>query len=270
VLDSLLQELDYYAMSDSDKVSSALRKEDDNKTLKESLLQDQASVSYPQSDAGSSSKAYDKPVSYKIIVLGESGVGKTCLSFRFCAGRFPMSTEATIGLDFREKILEIDGTRMKLQIWDTAGQERFRRSVTPHYYRNASAVVFVYDVNNAPTLLALDQWIQELEVHGVAPTIPRVLVGNKCDKGECVVKTEDAQRWADDRGMPLFETSAKDDSQCDHVEAIFLTLAHKLKSGKQLIRPVVDPNNPEIEPVRILYQSSLASPPNEAADSCCF
>ena len=90
--------------------------------------------------------------SYKIIVLGESGVGKTCLSFRFCAGRFPLHSEATIGLDFREKvrrictkiilinlhtlkIVEIDGERLKLQLWDTAGQERFRRSITHHYYR---------------------------------------------------------------------------------------------------------------------------------------
>jgi len=248
-----------YAMSEGDALSAALKKENEDSP---------AAVSTAQ--GVNKTKSFDKPVSYKIIVLGESGVGKTCLSFRFCAGRFPVSTEATIGLDFREKILEIDGSRMKLQIWDTAGQERFRRSVTPHYYRNASAVVLVYDVNYAPTLLALDQWIQELETHGVGVNIPRVLVGNKCDQGRSVVKTEDAQRWADDRGMPLFETSAKDDSQSDHVEAIFLTIAHKLKTGKQLIRPVVDPNNPEVEPVRILYQSSLASPTKETSDSCCF
>merc|ERR1719295_1804899 len=104
----------------------------------------------------------------------------------------------------------------------------------------------------------MDTWLEELEVHGVSVDVPRVLVGNKCDQDEAKVKTEDAQRWADDRGMPLFETSAKDDSQCDHVEAIFLTVAHKLKNGKNLIKPVVDPNNPDIEPVRILYTSNLA------------
>eukprot|EP00088_Acartia_fossae_P071233 TRINITY_DN9741_c0_g1_i1.p1 TRINITY_DN9741_c0_g1~~TRINITY_DN9741_c0_g1_i1.p1 ORF type:complete len:246 (+),score=34.12 TRINITY_DN9741_c0_g1_i1:34-771(+) len=215
-----------------------------------------------------------KPPAYKIIILGESGVGKTCLSFRFCAGRFPHSTEATIGLDFREKIVELEGSRIKLQLWDTAGQERFRKSVTPHYYRGASAVVLVYDVTNPGSLLALDHWIDELHHHGLGPKIPRILVGNKCDhaESEVKVKTEDAQRWADDRGMPLFETSAKDDSQCDHVEAIFLTVAHKLKNGKNLIKPVVDPNNPEIEPVRILYRSSLTqqSSTQEEQSSCCF
>lgn len=213
-----------------------------------------------------------KPACYKIIILGESGVGKTCLSFRFCAGRFPHSTEATIGLDFREKIIELDGTRIKLQLWDTAGQERFRKSVTPHYYRGASAVVLVYDVTSAASLIALDHWIEELEYHGLGPKIPRILVGNKCDQDDVAIKTEDAQRWADDRGMPLFETSAKDDSQCDHVEAIFLTVAHKLKNGKNLIKPVVDPNNPDIEPVRILYTSNLAQSNlhREEESSCCF
>jgi len=214
-----------------------------------------------------------KPPCYKIIILGESGVGKTCLSFRFCAGRFPQSTEATIGLDFREKIVELEGTRIKLQLWDTAGQERFRKSVTPHYYRGACAVVLVYDVTNPSSLMALDHWMQELEYHGLTNKIPRILVGNKCDQGDVKVKTEDAQRWADDRGMPLFETSAKDDSQCDHVEAIFLTVAHKLKNGKNLIKPVVDPNNPEIEPVRILYRSSLTQPNQDQTEdysSCCF
>merc|ERR1719397_44331 len=105
--------------------------------------------------------------SYKIIVLGESGVGKTCLSFRFCAGRFPMHTEATIGLDFREKIVEIDGERLKLQLWDTAGQERFRKSITQHYYRNVDAVIFVYDVNSLGSLMGLEDWVEEVAQHGV-------------------------------------------------------------------------------------------------------
>lgn len=210
--------------------------------------------------------------SYKIIVLGESGVGKTCLSFRFCAGRFPLHSEATIGLDFREKVVEIDGERLKLQLWDTAGQERFRRSITHHYYRNVDAVVFVYDVNNIGTLMSLVTWVDEVEEHGVGPGVPKVLVGNKCDEleqtGHCVT-TSTAQRWADDRNMPVFETSAKDDSNCDHVDGIFLTIAHKLVSGKSLIKPVPDPSNPETQPVRLLYQSHIAAPPSDD-DSCCF
>jgi len=211
-----------------------------------------------------------KPRTFKIIVLGESGVGKTCLSFRFCAGKFPLMTEATIGLDFREKIVELDGERLKLQLWDTAGQERFKRSITHHYYRNVSAVVFVYDVTSVASLVALDSWLEEVRNHGVPDSAPRVLVGNKCDQGDQVVTTSTAQRWADDRGMPLFETSAKDDSVADHVEGIFLTLAHKLREGRTMIEPLTDPSNPDNRPVRVLYTSSLAAPPQDEPGGCCF
>ena len=84
-----------------------------------------------------------------------------------------------------------------------------------------------------------------------------------------VVATSTAQRWADDRCMPLFETSAKDDSHADHVEGIFLTLAHKLLAGKPLISPVADPASPGTQPVRLLYQSSIAAPPDlEQPQSC--
>ena len=107
--------------------------------------------------------------------------------------------------------------------------------------RSVDAVVFVYDVNSVQSLDSLDSWVEEVETHGVPYTVPRVLVGNKCDSGQQIVTTNMAQRWADDRGMPLFETSAKDDSLADHVDGIFLTLAHKLVAGKSLIKPVPDP-----------------------------
>ncbi|CAL4161281.1 unnamed protein product, partial [Meganyctiphanes norvegica] len=87
-----------------------------------------------------------KQKTYKIIVIGDSSVGKTCLTFRFCGGHFPDRAEATIGVDFRERRIKIDNDDIILQLWDTAGQERFRRSMVQHYYRNVHAVVFVYDV----------------------------------------------------------------------------------------------------------------------------
>lgn len=248
----------------SSKLSSAL--------LKENQDASQADRLPDKEPCQAASPSLSKPRVFKIIVLGESGVGKTCLSFRFCAGRFPVITEATIGLDFREKMVELDGERLRLQLWDTAGQERFRRSITHHYYRNASAVVFVYDVNSAASLVALESWLQEVELHGVPESAPRVLVGNKCDQGGQVVTTNTAQRWADDRGMPLFETSAKDDSLADHVDGIFLTLAHKLKEGKTLIEQVPDPSSPGTKNVRLVYRSSLAAPPamEEPQGTCCF
>ncbi|KAM6953674.1 RAB33B, member RAS oncogene family a [Aplochiton taeniatus] len=185
---------------------------------------------------------------FKIIVIGDSGVGKTCLTYRFCAGKFPEKTEATIGVDFREKLIEIDGEKIKVQLWDTAGQERFRKSMVQHYYRNVHAVVFVYDLTSAASFRSLPGWIEECKQHALGQEVPRILVGNKCDLQESVqVSTDVAQQFADAHSMPLFETSAKTPSNqdkgtsngnrgsSDHVEAIFMTVAHKLKSQKPLI-----------------------------------
>ncbi|KAJ8411046.1 hypothetical protein AAFF_G00180810 [Aldrovandia affinis] len=173
---------------------------------------------------------------FKIIVIGDSGVGKTCLTYRFCAGKFPDKTEATIGVDFREKVIEIDGEKIKVQLWDTAGQERFRKSMVQHYYRNVHAVVFVYDVTNAASFRSLPAWIEECRQHSLGQEVPRILVGNKCDLRDAVqVGTDPAQKFADSHSMPLFETSAKNPDDNDHVEAIFMTVAHKLKSQKPLM-----------------------------------
>ncbi|CAG5993218.1 RAB33B, member RAS oncogene family a [Menidia menidia] len=179
---------------------------------------------------------------FKIIVIGDSGVGKTCLTYRFCAGKFPEKTEATIGVDFREKLVEIDGESIKIQLWDTAGQERFRKSMVQHYYRNVHAVVFIYDVTNHASFRSLPAWIEECKQHALGSEVPRILVGNKCDLQDSVqVGTDEAQHFADAHCMPLFETSAKSPNSpgthhnSDHVEAIFMTVAHKLKSQKPLV-----------------------------------
>ncbi|KAK1175484.1 ras-related protein Rab-33B-like [Acipenser oxyrinchus oxyrinchus] len=188
---------------------------------------------------------------FKIIVIGDSGVGKTCLTYRFCAGRFPDKTEATIGVDFREKMIEIDGEKIKVQLWDTAGQERFRKSMVQHYYRNVHAVVFVYDVTNPASFQILPSWIEECQQHSLGSEVPRLLVGNKCDLRESVrVSTDQVQKFADSQSMPLFETSAKNPDDNDHVEAIFMTLAHKLKSQKPLMlsQPTGRENSVQLRP----------------------
>ncbi|XP_072112316.1 RAB33B, member RAS oncogene family a isoform X1 [Mobula birostris] len=185
---------------------------------------------------------------YKIIVIGDSGVGKTCLTYRFCAGRFPDKTEATIGVDFREKTVEIDGEKIKIQLWDTAGQERFRKSMVQHYYRNVHAVVFVYDVTNPVSFQSLPAWIEECKQHSLGGEIPRILVGNKCDlKDSTKIKTDLAQKFADTQNMPLFETSAKNPNDNDHVEAIFMTLAHKLKNHKPMMLSQLQVDQSKVE-----------------------
>lgn len=174
---------------------------------------------------------------FKVIIVGDTNVGKTCLALRFCIGSFPDKVEATIGVDFREKSIQIAGDTIKLQLWDTAGQERFRKSMVPHYYRNASAVVFVYDVTKRSSFDSLPGWIEECNGYNIGKDIPRILIGNKCDLyDQIVIRTTFAQQFADFHRMPLFETSAKTNSDSDNVESIFLTLAYKLKCCRPWMR----------------------------------
>ncbi|VDO29511.1 unnamed protein product [Brugia timori] len=182
-------------------------------------------------------KTYRAKRIFKVIILGNAGVGKTCLSFRFCNGRFPAQTEATIGVDFRERCVAIDGELIRVQLWDTAGQERYRQSIVSHYYRNVNAIVFVYDVSNPSSFHSLNDWISECRRHSVSSTndTPHILIGNKCDLTvENRVKTDVAQMFADQNDMALFETSALADTEADHVESIFMTLVHKLQQSKPM------------------------------------
>ncbi|XP_036932168.1 ras-related protein Rab-33A isoform X1 [Acanthopagrus latus] len=173
---------------------------------------------------------------FKIIVIGDSNVGKTCLTFRFTGGSFPDKTEATIGVDFREKAVEIEGETIKVQVWDTAGQERFRKSMVEHYYRNVHAVVFVYDVTKMTSFRNLQTWIEECNGHRVSASVPRVLVGNKCDLVDQIqVPSNMALKFADSHNMLLFETSAKDPRESQNVDSIFMSLACRLKAQKSLL-----------------------------------
>lgn len=103
-----------------------------------------------------------------------------------------------------------------------------------HYYRSVHAVIFVYDVSNLASFESLPEWIEECRRHSVPLNVPHILVGNKSDLGRGEVPTSLAQRLADSYNFPLFETSAKDPAEKEHVDAIFLTLAHKLKNHKPL------------------------------------
>lgn len=156
---------------------------------------------------------------------------------------------------------------IQLQLWDTAGQERFRKSMVQHYYRNVHAVVFVYDVTKVSSFENLPHWVEECDRHNLTHDVPRILVGNKCDvKDKIAVNTNMAQKFADSHCMPLFETSAKDDGETDHVEAIFMTLAHKLKNSKPMMPPGSAYSYASASPHRVI---NVARPqaPNEAEDS---
>ncbi|CAK9812153.1 Ras-related protein Rab-26 [Anthophora quadrimaculata] len=166
---------------------------------------------------------------FKVMLLGDSGVGKTCLLTRFRDGRFLSGNYiTTVGIDFRNKVVVVDETSIKLQIWDTAGQERFR-SVTHAYYRDAHALLLLYDVTNKTSYDNIRAWLSEIREHANEDVVI-MLLGNKSDCGtERVVKREDGERLAQEYKVPFMETSAKTGL---NVELAFLAVARELKARK--------------------------------------
>ncbi|KAI8124245.1 hypothetical protein FF38_08789 [Lucilia cuprina] len=169
---------------------------------------------------------------FKLLIIGDSGVGKSSLLIRFSDDTFSGSYITTIGVDFKIRTVVIDGLRVKLQIWDTAGQERFR-TITSTYYRGTHGVIVVYDVTNGESFANVRRWLDEIQNN--CDVVNKVLVGNKNDDPDRkVVITEDAQRFAQQMDIELFETSAKNNIK---VEEMFLSitrqvLQHKLRNAQ--------------------------------------
>ena len=115
----------------------------------------------------------------KLLMIGDSGVGKTCLLLRYANDSFSPTFITTIGIDFKIKNVDIDGTRIKLQIWDTAGQERFR-TITTSYFRGAQGILLVYDVTDRRSFESIRNWISQIQQHADVH-VNKILVGNKCD-----------------------------------------------------------------------------------------
>jgi len=162
----------------------------------------------------------------KLLLIGDSGVGKSCLLLRFSDDSFTTSFITTIGIDFKIRTIELDGKRIKLQIWDTAGQERFR-TITTAYYRGAMGILLVYDVTDESSFNNIRNWMRNIEQHA-ADNVNKILVGNKADMDESkrAVPTAKGQALADEYGVKFFETSAKTNL---NVENVFFTIAREIK-----------------------------------------
>ena len=160
----------------------------------------------------------------KILIIGESGVGKSSLLLRFTDDTFDPDIGATIGVDFKVKTVDIEGNRMKLALWDTAGQERFR-TLTPSYYRGAQGVIFVYDVSIRQTFEKLNEWLNECETYATKQDVIRMLVGNKIDKPGREITRQEGLQFARRHSMLFIEASAKTK---DGVECAFEELVEKI------------------------------------------
>jgi len=168
-----------------------------------------------------------KKVLLKVIILGDSGVGKTSLMNQYVNKKFSSQYKATIGADFLTKEVMVDDRLVTMQIWDTAGQERFQ-SLGVAFYRGADCCVLVYDVNNAKSFETLSSWMDEFLVQASprdSENFPFVVLGNKIDLEESkrMVSQKRAMTWCQSKGnIPYFETSAK---EAINVEQAFQTIA---------------------------------------------
>ncbi|KAH7547194.1 hypothetical protein FEM48_Zijuj01G0283700 [Ziziphus jujuba var. spinosa] len=156
---------------------------------------------------------------FKLLLIGDSGVGKSCLLLRFADDSYVESYISTIGVDFKIRTVEQEGKIIKLQIWDTAGQERFR-TITNSYYRGAHGIVIVYDITDEESFNNVKVWLEEIDKFTTS-NVNRLLVGNKSD----LIKKRAA--FADEIGIPFLETSAKN---ATNVEQAFTTMVTEIKN----------------------------------------
>ncbi|CAL8090155.1 unnamed protein product [Orchesella dallaii] len=170
--------------------------------------------------------AADYDYLFKLLLIGDSGVGKSCLLLRFSDDTYTDSYISTIGVDFKIRTIELDGKTIKLQIWDTAGQERFR-TITSSYYRGAHGIIVVYDCTDLESFNNVKQWLEEIDRYA-CENVNKLLVGNKCDlTSKKVVNYQNAKEFADSLGIPFLETSAKN---ATNVEQAFMTMASEIKA----------------------------------------
>jgi len=168
---------------------------------------------------------------FKYIIIGDSGVGKSCLLMQFTDKRFEASHDLTIGVEYGSRMITIDGKAIKLQVWDTAGQESFR-SITRSYYRGATGALLVYDITRRETFEHVTTWLDDCKENSNMP-MTILLIGNKLDlKEKREVSTEEGQRTAEKHGLLFLETSAK---TAQNVEEAFLStgksIYEKIQTG---------------------------------------
>ncbi|NXO15072.1 RB18B protein, partial [Oriolus oriolus] len=144
----------------------------------------------------------------KLLLVGDSAVGKSSLRRRFTDGAFEPRLKPTVGVDFTAKKMVVESRAVQPAVWDTAGQERFR-TLTPSYYRGAQGVVLVYDVTRKDTFTALQRWLNELETYSTNSNTVKMLVGNKTDKPDREVERKEGLQFAGKHSLLFTETSAK-------------------------------------------------------------
>lgn len=170
---------------------------------------------------------------FKVVLIGDSGVGKSNLLSRFTRNEFNLESKSTIGVEFATRSIQVDGKTIKAQIWDTAGQERYR-AITSAYYRGAVGALLVYDIAKHLTYENVERWLKELRDHADS-NIVIMLVGNKSDLRHLrAVPTDEARAFAEKNNLSFIETSALDSTNVEEAFKNILTEIYRIVSQKQI------------------------------------
>ncbi|CAL1377644.1 unnamed protein product [Linum trigynum] len=171
---------------------------------------------------------------FKVVLIGDSAVGKSQILARFARNEFSLDSKATIGVEFQTRTMVIQHKSVKAQIWDTAGQERYR-AVTSAYYRGAVGAMLVYDITKRQTFDHIPRWLEELRGHA-DKNIVIILIGNKCDlEDQRAVSTEDAKEFAEKEGLFFLETSALNATNVESAFVTVLTEIFNIVNKKSLV-----------------------------------
>jgi len=204
---------------------------------------------------------------FKIVLIGDSGVGKSNLLSRFTRNEFNLESKSTIGVEFATRSIKVDGKVIKAQIWDTAGQERYR-AITSAYYRGAVGALLVYDISKHITYENVERWLKELRDHADS-NIVITLVGNKCDlKHLRAVPTDEAKNFSEKHSLSFIETSALDSTNVDSAFQNILTEIYRIVSRKNPTDGGEKLGGAGVPPSFVLKQST-EKPEEEGKKGCC-
>ncbi|KAK9289471.1 hypothetical protein L1049_007626 [Liquidambar formosana] len=217
---------------------------------------------------------YNQKIDYvfKIVLIGDSAVGKSQLLARFARNEFSLDSKATIGVEFQTKTLDIDQKTVKAQIWDTAGQERYR-AVTSAYYRGAVGAMLVYDMTKRQSFDHMARWLEELRGHA-DKNIVIMLIGNKSDLGTLrAVPVEDAEEFAQRENLFFMETSALEAINVETAFMTILTNIYKIISKKNLTahgEPESGGTSAGLKGTKILVPGQEPDPGGRKGGGCCM
>jgi len=201
---------------------------------------------------------------FKIVLIGDSGVGKSNILSRFTRNEFCLESKSTIGVEFATRTLQIEGKTVKAQIWDTAGQERYR-AITSAYYRGAVGALLVFDITKRQTFDNVERWLRELRGHADT-NIVVMMVGNKSDLNHLrSVPEEDSQAFSEKEGLSFLETSAMEAVNVEKAFHTVLSEIHQIVSKKALAAQESEAANARLQGTTINVAESSGS----AKGFCC-